>query len=233
MSSALGVTGPTATVTGFSLAWARALETVIDWLDLGVCDRALLCSADEHHPVVGHAGRQLGGWAPDGRMWPLDLAAPSYVPGESFTALALGRPDEVPATWGLLEAPRFARLLPSAGRAAAPLGSDSVAPRAVLLAASGNPLEAESYSALGRDAPAVGAYGALWGANPTADALTVLAAALMLHDGVLHAPPACERRSQGLSLLEPGALGPGDVLDCAVADAGGRGAIVRVSRAAR
>ena len=228
MSSALGVTGPTTTLTGFTLAWTRALETAVDWLDLGVCDLVLLCSADEHHPVVGHARRQLGGWARDGRMRPLDLATPSYVPGESFTALALGRPSEVPATWGVLEAPRFVRLAQPAGHGPATLGSGRVEPRAVLLAACGNPAEAEGYAALGRGARAVGAYGALWGANPTADAMTVLAAAVMLHDATLQPPPACEQHSKDLRLLEPGALGPTDVLECAVVDASGRAAIVAV-----
>jgi 3-oxoacyl-[acyl-carrier-protein] synthase II len=225
MSSALGVTGPTTTLTGFALAWPRALETAIDWLERGTCDRVLLCSADEHHPVPSHALRQLGGWAEDGRMRPLDLATPSYVPGECFTALVLGRPAEVASGWGLLDTPRFFRTQAGAGLDAATESALSE-PRALLLAASGNPAEAEGYLAAASSAKAVGAYGGLWGASPTADAMTVLAAVLMLRDGRLRASPDGEQRSAGLALLEPGPVTTGDALGCVSVSSDGRGALV-------
>jgi len=101
ISSALKVTGPATTLTGFSLAWPRALATALGWLERRLVDLVLLCSADEHHPVVGYALRELGGWAKDGQMRPLDLHAPSYVPGESFTTMVLGPEAELPARWGL------------------------------------------------------------------------------------------------------------------------------------
>ena len=229
ISSALGVMGPSTTVTGFALAWPRALEMAVDWLELGRCDLVLLCSADELHPVAGYALRQLGGWAEDGRMRPLELDVPSYVPGESFTAMALGRPSDVPASWGLLEAPRFVHTAdPSLN--AEPAAPDAAGPEIWLLAASGQPSDAAGYRALTRGARAVGAYGALWGASPTADAMTVAAAALMLHDGALPVPPGCERRSEGLAPLEPGPLAPDAVLRCAAVGGDGRAATIAVRR---
>jgi 3-oxoacyl-[acyl-carrier-protein] synthase II len=232
ISSALGITGPSTTVTGFALAWPRALEIAVDWLELGRCDLVLLCSADELHPVAGHALRQLGGWAEDGRMRPLDLDRPSYVPGESFTAMALGRPSEVAPSWGLLEAPRFVHTAKPNGDDA-PAATDTARLETWLLGACGHPSEASSYRALARGARggrSVGAYAALWGGSPTAEAMTVAAAALMLHDGVLRPPPGCEQRSEGIPLLEPGPLAPDAALHCAAVGSDGRAATMAVRR---
>ena len=93
LSSFLGLQGPCLTVTGFHLAWPRALGLAVEWLASGALDRVLVLAADEVHEVMAYARSQQG-----------EIQPPH--PGETYAALMLGRPGDGAAR-GRLATPRF------------------------------------------------------------------------------------------------------------------------------
>ncbi|MBI4705414.1 MAG: beta-ketoacyl synthase chain length factor [Deltaproteobacteria bacterium] len=220
VSATLGATGPILTVTGFSHAWPRALWIALDWIERGSVDLVLLGSAEQMHEGLASGLMGLGGWSEQGELRPLDLDRASYVPGETYTAMLLGRPAraERPAKWGTVDEPIFFRDELPPGDDEAPL----------FLAACGDPREAEGYRRVVQCGAPVAAYGALWGANPTADALTVMAAAASLQAGMFYASPRAETASAGLAVLPAGPCGPGPVVRCCTIDGAGAGVVVAV-----
>lgn len=221
ISSALGIRGPTLTVTGFGLPWAQGLATALDWLERQVVDQVLLGSADEAHPIIACGQGELGQGSPDGRSRPLDLLEPSQVAGETYTAMVLQRGPAAASSWGTIETPRFRR--PSD----ASVGHDEQLPR--FIAACGDPRRGKGYlDALNEGTP-VAAYGALWGANPTADAMTVLAAAISLADQTVYPMAPSPSVTGGLRPLPPGRAAL-DAIGCVTADPTGRTAEITVRR---
>jgi 3-oxoacyl-[acyl-carrier-protein] synthase II len=223
ISSALGLRGPTLTVTGFGLPWARGLATAMGWLERDEVDLVLLGSADEFHPVVGCGLAELGALSSDGCLRPLDLLAPGTTPGETFTAMVLGRPETHHAKWGLVEPPQFFR--------GSCTGLELPAAAPLFLAASGDPEAGKTYLELARNlGRPVAAYGSLWGANPSADAMTIAAGAISLADQRFYETPHRDAVPAELELLGAGPTGSCAALCCATADATGRGALITIHR---
>ena len=223
MSSTLGVRGPVSSFTGFGRAWSHALGGALGWLQAGAASEVLLVSADEHYDGVAWGRMQLGGWAPDGRMRPLDLERGSHVPGETYTAMVLVRADdERPARWGTIEEPRFG----GAGEE-----TTGGAPAPLFLAAHGDPDEAPRYLEIARAAHEIAAYGALWGGNPTVEAMSAVAAAISLADGRIYDVPARDSATGGLAVVSPGRPAGGlAAIRCASVDGRGRRAFVTLRR---
>jgi len=205
------------TVTAFSHAVAEALAIAIDWLERDRADRVLLVAGDEVHPVGAYALTHLGRADANSPLQALDLEHCSYVPGESYAAMLLGRADATPARHGVVDGPhRFHGRLPS--------GEGPI-----FLGARGDAAEGPAYlEAVGGAGP-VGAYAGLWGASPTSDAHSLLAAALALADGGIPGASASGPVSPGLTVLASGPTGA-RAIRCVSVDAGGRGTEVCILR---
>jgi 3-oxoacyl-[acyl-carrier-protein] synthase II len=96
VSTLLGTRGPCMAVTGFGYIVANILRVASHWLEAGAADLAIVGAGDEYHAVVGYGLQGGEGWAANGRMCPLDFDNPSFVPGETFAALLLGRYEDGP-----------------------------------------------------------------------------------------------------------------------------------------
>lgn len=224
ISTLLHVEGPILTLTGFAHAFAQAVSVALGWLERGEVDHAIVASADEVHPMLAYGVARLSGAAPTGELDPLDFARCGYVAGETFTAMLLGRPGE--ARHATIEEPTpFAATAESAAGAAATDDDQTL-----FLAAQGDAREGQAYLAAASRAREVACYGALWGGSPTAEAMTILTAAISLSDGFFYTIPGHPKAATGLRLLAPGPLGERRAVRCVTLDAGGRGTSIMVRR---
>lgn len=210
-----GVRGPTVTVTGFDLAAYEALELAVGWLESGAVEKVLVVAGDEFHPVGAWALEQRLGFARDGKLCAADFERCSYVPGESYAALVLGRPGGAGGA-GAAKHGRLARPQRFVGRL-----PDGVAP--LFIGARGAAGEGQAWREALAPNVQVAACAGLWGGSPTSDAHAVLAAALCLEDGRAPAFDAGEPAS--VTRLPAGPLAARSVR-CVGLDAQGRGAVV-------
>jgi 3-oxoacyl-[acyl-carrier-protein] synthase II len=218
ISSTVGLRGPMLSVTGSFAPWAQAIDLAIDWLERGQAERVLLVSGDEFHPVAGWGIRRLGGGDSE-RVQVLDFERCTLVAGETFTAFLLGRCGAVDAKHGLLGEPvLFGGALPA---------GDEVP---LFLSACGDRREGAGYLSVARGAKAVAAYGSIWGANPTAEAMTAMTAALSLGDGRFYEVPEAASASAGIAVLKAGPIGDRRAVRCVSMDSRGSGVLVRVEK---
>ena len=82
ISRALGIKGPTWTVTGFRDPFGQAIALAQAWLDEGRCDAVLLGAGDECGTVMEYICSQKLPIAADGKVRMDD--PPAYVPGEGM-----------------------------------------------------------------------------------------------------------------------------------------------------
>jgi 3-oxoacyl-[acyl-carrier-protein] synthase II len=219
ISSALGVQGPCLTVTAFAHAAARAIGVAFDWLEERQADRVLVAAGDEFHEVLGYCLLRIGDCPADGRIHPYDFERCTYVPGETFAAMVLARGDEGPAPWGYLERPSFFR---------GDRPSEVVArPGPVFLSAKGEKAQGGAYRLLARAGRPVAAYTPLWGASPTSDAMTVLAAAVCLRDRTLYETPFAGDGGEDLQTAVTGPLAD-PYVHCVTRDLPGEGVVLTV-----
>ncbi len=169
VSAILGSRGPCFAVVGFTNVLANVLRTAECWLTEGVADVVVAGAGDEVHPMLGYGLGFDGGWAADGRIRELDFAANSFVPGESYGVMLLGRSGTGRAR--ITSVRSFHNLVEQWSPA------DN---RPLFLAADGRPLTAETYQALSAHSDQVLAYNRLWGGSPTSDTLNLVAACTTL-----------------------------------------------------
>jgi hypothetical protein len=167
IAAVMGVQGPTLTLTAFAHGWARAIETAAGWLGRDRVDRVIVAAGDEYHEMVA-VGQEARGC--------------TYVPGETFAALLLARDDRSPAQWGHVEQPFFFH-------SASELDSERF-DGPLFLGAKGDNRAGAMYRDVAARHDDVQSFAHLWGANPTSDAMNMLAAAIMLRDR-LHDPVKC------------------------------------------
>ncbi|MEW6602619.1 MAG: beta-ketoacyl synthase N-terminal-like domain-containing protein [Nitrospirota bacterium] len=82
ISSALGIEGPTLTVTQFFFAFHSALQLAGAWLNEGRCDYVLAGAAEQYGDVLAYIHDAKLTPAPDGRIRPFDFNPAYQVPGE-------------------------------------------------------------------------------------------------------------------------------------------------------
>lgn len=215
-----GVRGPTVTVTGFDLAALEALELAVGWLESGAVEKVLVVAGDEFHPVGAWALEQRLGFARDGRLCAADFERCSYVPGESYAALVLGRAGEA-ASSGVGKHGRLGRPRRFVGRV-----PDGAGP--LFIGARGAASEGRAWREALAPHVQVAACAGLWGGSPTSDAHAVLAAALCLEDG--RAPAFAEDEPASVTRLPSGAL-LGSSARCVGLDSAGRGLLLEVEAA--
>jgi 3-oxoacyl-[acyl-carrier-protein] synthase II len=225
ISASMGLQGPTLTLTAFAHGWPRALQIGSGWLDGGLVDHVLVGAGDEYHELVGSQLEAVGGWPADGRVRPLEFSRCTYVPGETFVAILLGREGIAHARWGLLEEPAF----PHTGSGVDELLADGP----VFLAAKGEKAAGEAYREIARGDRPVVAPTPLWGANPTCDAMTTVAAAIALAEGKVQPGGKPEARPGDSPGTLVGAPGEARLVRCVSCDLPGESAIVTVHAAER
>jgi len=217
ISAFLGFQGPTLTLTAFAHGWARALEVAAGWLGEGTVDRVVVGAGDEYHELVSRGLAARGGWPADGRIRPLDFDACSYVPGETFVALVLGRAEETRSRWGSVEPPRFFD-----GTASVP----SLADAPVYLGAKGERAAGPAYRAVACKVRSVLGPASIWGANPTSDAMTSLAAGIALRDRVHPVFPEVDGAPAKIDALAAGSACDAPRIHCVSCDLPGEGVVV-------
>ncbi len=225
ISASMNLQGPALTLTAFAHGWPRALQIGFGWLDRGLTDYVLVGAGDEYHELVGFQLEALGGWPADGRIRPLEFTRCTYVPGETFVTVLLGREGIAPPRWGLLEEPAFAPRGPGVDEL---LGGGPV-----FLAAKGEEAAGEAYREIARGDRLVAAPTPLWGANPTCDAMTTLAAAVTLADGSVLAREEPEGRPGDSHGTLAGAPGEARLVRCVSCDLPGETAVITLHAAER
>ena len=89
ISRALGIKGPTWTITGFCDPFGQAVALAQAWLDEGRCDQVLLGAGDECGTVMEYICSQKLPIAADGKVRMDD--PPAYVPGEGAAFFLVDR----------------------------------------------------------------------------------------------------------------------------------------------
>ena len=90
ISSALGIEGPTLTVTQFFFAFHSALQLAQVWLDEGRCEYVLAGSVDQYGDVLAYVHDTKLAAAPDGMIKPFNFTPAYQVPGEGSVFFLLG-----------------------------------------------------------------------------------------------------------------------------------------------
>jgi 3-oxoacyl-(acyl-carrier-protein) synthase len=202
IATLLDARGPCLAILGFTDVLAKVLRTAAQWLREERADLVIAAAGDEYHPVIGYGLSQTDGWPSDGRVRPLDFAARSFVPGETFAAMVLARPSSVHSGALRVESVEQYAVL------AREYSPEVSTPQ--LLAADGRPATAKGYGAIVDSGAPIHADADLWGGNPSAEALNLVRASLLLdEDG----EPADSPRAA-----------------CVTANPDGSGSVVTVSR---
>ncbi len=203
VSTLLGTRGPCMAVTGFRYLVANVLRIASHWLETGAADLVIVGAGDEYHAVIGYGLQGGEGWAADGRIRPLDFDKPSFVPGETFAALLLGRDDGEPGGQVVIE--RIGTHEELARSFQPP------ADRPLHLAADGRGEVAAVYRSIADRGNPVTANAAYWGGSPSAEAMTLLAACAGISNGSIGAAR----------------------VDCVLANPDGSGTVVEVANGNR
>ncbi|MBI5664929.1 MAG: beta-ketoacyl synthase chain length factor [Nitrospirae bacterium] len=90
ISSALGIEGPTLTVTQFFFAFHSALQLAQVWLNEGRCDYVLAGTVEQYGDVLAYVHDTKLVPAHDGRIKPFNLKPAFQVPGEGSVFFLLG-----------------------------------------------------------------------------------------------------------------------------------------------
>ena len=175
--------------------------------DPETADLVVAGAGDEYHPVMAYGQQHGKGWSPDGRLRPLDFDRGSFVPGESFAVLLLGRPGQGQRGYGVVRGLRsYSNLVRD---------YEPPADRPLFLAADGRSEVGGAYRAIAGRGNPVAAYAALLGGSPAAVTLTLLAACATLRaiSGVFisvssaraHSPsastwPSCSTSTRSMSM---------------------------------
>jgi 3-oxoacyl-[acyl-carrier-protein] synthase II len=203
VSTLLGARGPCMAVTGFRYLVANVLRVATHWLEAGAADLVIVGAGDEYHAVMGYGLEGGEGWPADGRVRPLDFDSPSFVPGETFAALLLGRDDGARRGEVVIESVETHNDLAGEFKPAVEMP--------IHLAADGRGEVAAVYGAIAGLGNPVVANAAYWGGSPSAEAMTLLAACAGLRSGEIDAAG----------------------VDCVLANPDGSGTVVEVAHGNR
>jgi 3-oxoacyl-(acyl-carrier-protein) synthase len=221
VSTALGVRGPCLTVTGFRDLPANVLALASFWLRTGAADLVVVGTGDEYHPVMAYGRQHDGGWAEDGRLQPLEFGRCSFVPGESYAVMIVGRAKGAHDGYGTIRAvDHYADLR---------RGYRPAAGKPLFLGADGRPGSGAVYRAVAARGNPVAAYAGLWGSSPAGEALTVLAACTTVRRGAVLGLPRKMTCPEGIEVVEQGAPVSESGIDCVFANADGSGSVIEIT----
>lgn len=178
---ALGIQGPSLTVSQFELSVASALLAAMQWLEEGRVETLLFGAVDEYCDVLGYCRRRFFGDAGGGDLQPLALGRTTAVAGEGAAFFLLARDHSLSAPYGRITAVRCA----AAPKTASQIPGDAV----VFLGANGHPACGPAYARCLPAGRRVAAYAPLYGSLPTGQAFDLAIAALSRRDGRLFPSP--------------------------------------------
>ena len=198
ISSALGIQGPTLTVTRFLFSFPAALQLAGAWLREGSVDHVLVGGVDQHGEVMAYIANEKLKVSPDGKIRP--FASPvSAVPGEGAAFfLVSGSGEGKP--YCDVEDVRFG------GR------GEALSPADLTIFDADGMLPDEPPAGL-KVPGAAAAYAPLWGSMMIGSAFSCAAGALMLRDRTLFASPVPETAT-GLNVLTESRDYPVELIQC-------------------
>jgi 3-oxoacyl-[acyl-carrier-protein] synthase II len=94
ISMALGIQGPTLTISQFRFSFQSALQVAKAWLDQGRCDYLLVGAVDQYGDVLGYVSDHKLTTANDGRIKPFTFSPTCQVPGEGAAFFLLTNTTE-------------------------------------------------------------------------------------------------------------------------------------------
>lgn len=214
---ALGITGPSLTVSQFEVSVPAALMSARQWLLDGRIDVLLVGGVDETCDVLGYCRERFFGAANRGPIRPLDFNVQTAVVGEGCAFLALTRDAEAPARYGYLEDVVMGHGTPNIPKNAW-----------VFLGADGHRTCGRQYRKIAAGHPQTAAFSPVYGSMPAGAAFDWAVAALALEQGTVPDLPEC---LQGLphgagNLRDPVA----SQICCLKCDGQGYFGMVRLSR---
>lgn len=221
IASYFGTQGPCQTVLGFANNLINVLRLASLWLTEHHVDLVIAAFGDEYHPVIGYGLERLEGWSSDGHVHPLDFAKRSFVPAETYAAFVLAREGETGGSLALIDR------LSLEPDASAVLQLPRRTP--LLLAADGRPSQGATYAQIAAAGFPVTAYAALWGGNPSAEALTLASALVCLENETIFPLPS-EQPPPDLRMPVPDSLARCQHIGCVAADDDGGAGLVLLSR---
>jgi 3-oxoacyl-[acyl-carrier-protein] synthase II len=191
ISSALGIQGPTLTVTQFFFSFQAALQLADAWLQEGRVRHVLVGAVDQFGEVMGYIADQKLSLAADGKIRPFLLQNPAAVPGEGAAFFLLGN-EKRDRAYCRVEDVRIT----DDGRG--PSRSDLI-----IIDADGLlPDETCYQEALDGRTMSV-AYSPLWGSMMIGSAFSVAAGALMLKDSLIFPNPVPGDARRPVGIEEP------------------------------
>jgi len=188
ISSALGVQGPTLTVTQFLFSFQGALQLAGAWLREGSADHVLVGAVDQCGEVMAYIANAKLGIARDGKIRPFASPSTQAVPGEGAVFFLVSRNGDGRPYCEVKDVRFGVR------------GEVLVPAELTIFDADGMVPDELSYASHDAPAAAVAAYSPLWGSMMIGSAFSCAAGALMLRDQVRYASPV-PAGSDGLNVL--------------------------------
>ncbi len=198
ISSALGVQGPTLTLTQFLFSFPVALQLAGAWLREGSVDHVLVGAVDQFGEVMAYIANEKLAIARDGKIRPF-ASPPRAVPGEGSAFFLVGRDGEG-TPYCAVEDIRFG------GR------GEALSPADLTIFDADGMVPDEPPPGL--DVPgAVACYAPLWGSMMIGSAFSCAVGALMLRDQTCFASPVPEGVA-GLNVLKENRDYPVELIQC-------------------
>lgn len=216
VATALGITGPTLTVTAFRFSFESALQLAAAWLAQGRADYLLVGAVEQYGTVLDHVCRSKLPQAADGRMTPFALRASGNVPGEGAAFFFL----DAAAADGYCRVGEIVTGEPAGKRVAADL---------VVLNADGMYADERGYLTAIADEQLVSAYAPVYGSIMSGSALSLAAAALMLKRQQLYAAPVLDN-PLGLNIVATSGQAPLESITSLNLNCAGESASVNLQR---
>jgi 3-oxoacyl-[acyl-carrier-protein] synthase II len=177
ISSVLGITGPTLTVTQFFFSFHGAIQLARAWLREGRCDLVLAGAVEQCGDELAYIQNRKSPAARDGKIRPFHFSHSGQVPGEGAVFLLLSREDERNA-WCTIEA-----------TVSGDTGKQDRAEDLIIIDADGLlPDESMYRKALAPDVPAA-AYAPLFGSMMSGSAFNCLAGIVSVRNQRMFAVP--------------------------------------------
>lgn len=201
ISTALGIQGPTLTVTRFFFSFQAALQLAVAWLREGRVEHVLVGAVDQLGDVMGYITDSRLSLASDGKIKPFLLKPAAAVPGEGAAFFVVSREGSgrayctVSDVWFGDE---------PAGPARADLD---------ILDADGMLADESVYATAAAPGTPVAAYAPLYGSMMIGSAFSCAAGALMLRGQKRFSSPVLEN-PRGLDILRETTDSPVEFIRC-------------------
>jgi 3-oxoacyl-[acyl-carrier-protein] synthase II len=201
ISTALGIQGPTLTVTQFLFSFQAALQLADAWLREGRVEHVLVGAVDQFGEVMGYITGSKLAMAEDGKIRPFHLKPAGAVPGEGAVFFLMSRKESVRGYCGVSNV-RFGDDREESGR-----------PDLDILDADGMLSDESAYvSSLGPGTPAA-SYSPVYGTMMIGSAFSCAAGALMLRERKTFPNPVLDN-PRGLNILRGETDNPVEFIRC-------------------